>query len=64
MKVDLKHLSKRRFKVRENIQKFLFLPIIHRGKLHWFTDVLIEKSFNGHKMKIINIQRIRKAENI
>jgi len=52
-----KNKPKRKFRVRESIEKFLFMPIIYKGKLHWLSQVKLEKAFNGHKMAIINIQK-------
>lgn len=56
MELSVKH--NRKFKVRKEIKKFTFLPIIHQGTLFWLSKVKIEKSFNGAYMQTINIQRL------
>ncbi|CAM1344601.1 hypothetical protein [Tenacibaculum amylolyticum] len=49
--------ARKKFRVRESIEKFLFLPIVYRGRLHWLSQVKLERAFNGYKMIIINIQK-------
>ncbi|SEE59200.1 MULTISPECIES: hypothetical protein [Tenacibaculum] len=56
MKLFLK--KNKRFKVRKEINKFLYLPIYHRGNLFWLTKIKMEKTFNGITMRIVNIQKI------
>lgn len=51
-------LFNKKFSARTSNKKFLFFPIIHRGRLHWLENVKLEKAFNGYKMMIINIQKI------
>ncbi|CAL2064857.1 hypothetical protein [Tenacibaculum sp. 190524A05c] len=52
-----KNKLKKKFSARTSSIKFLFLPIVHRGRLHWLSNVKLEKAFNGYKMMIINIQK-------
>ncbi|WP_165872242.1 hypothetical protein [Tenacibaculum sp. M341] len=47
---------KKRHRVRIKTNKFLILPIIHRGRLHWLSKVKLEKAFNGYRMMIIGIE--------
>lgn len=49
--------SRKNFKVRETVNIFLFLPILYKGKLHWLSQVKLERAFNGYKMMIIDIQK-------
>ena len=53
-----KNPFKKNFKVRRSIETFLFLPVIYKGRLHWFSQVKLEKSYNGYRMMIINIEKI------
>ncbi|SNR15291.1 hypothetical protein [Tenacibaculum jejuense] len=54
----MKLTKNKRFKVRIEIKKFAYLPIIYRGSLFWLSKIKIEKSFNGMSMRIINVQRV------
>lgn len=51
------HVRKRRVKKRytHTVHKFLFIPLIFRGKFFWLKRVIIEKSFNGYKLTIIGV---------
>lgn len=53
-----KSQTKRKFRVRKSIKTFLFLPVFYKGKLHWLSQVKLEKAYNGYKMMIINIQKV------
>lgn len=48
---------RKKFKVRKKIERFSFLPIVYKGTLFWLSRIIIEKSFNGSSMQIINIQK-------
>ena len=48
---------RRKFKAREEINKFLLLPIFYKGEFHWLSQVKLERAYNGYKMKIINLQK-------
>lgn len=50
--------TKKRFSVRKEIQKFSYLPIFYRGVIYWLSRVKIEKTFNGMRMRIVNIQKV------
>ncbi len=55
----MKLLSKgKRFRVRKEIKKFLYLPLYYRGNLFWLTKIKMEKTYNGISMRIVNIQKI------
>ncbi len=54
----MKLIKNKKFRVREEIKKFAYLPIIYHGTFFWLSKVKIEKSFNGMSMRIINIQRV------
>mgnify|MGYP001791336868 CR=1 FL=1 len=54
----MKLIKNKRFKVRREIRKFAYLPIVYRGSFFWLSKIRIEKSFNGMSMRIINIQRV------
>ena len=56
MEVTIKNYRKPR--VRKEVRKFAFFPIIHQGSLFWLSKVKIEKSFNGFGMQTINIQKL------
>ena len=49
--------GKKNFKVRETVKTFLFLPIVYKGKLHWLSQVKLERAYNGYRMMIINVQK-------
>jgi len=51
--------KKRSFKKRHThiVNKFLFLPIIFRGKLYWLESVKLVKAFNGQKTTIIGVDK-------
>ncbi|WP_420553468.1 hypothetical protein [Tenacibaculum aiptasiae] len=53
----LKYKRPKKFTVRKKVKKFLLIPILHRGKLHWLSNVKLEKAFNGYRMMIISIQK-------
>ncbi len=51
--------KKKTFHARYCIKKFLFFPIIYRGKFHWLKFVKLEKGYNGKTMQIINLENFR-----
>ena len=49
--------AKKKFKVRETVKTFLYLPILYKGKFHWLSQVKLERAYNGYRMMIIDIQK-------
>lgn len=56
MKIRSKPSQKKR---KANKSRFLFFPIIYRGKLYWLENVIVKKSFNGRKKQITNVTRTK-----
>ena len=50
--------TKNEHRVRKTVKKFLFLPIVYRGKFHWLSSVKLEKGFNGDRMVIIDLEKL------
>jgi hypothetical protein len=57
MKINLSKQRTTRFSKKKR-EKFLILPLVHKGSIYWLENVLIKKNFNGINYQITDVIRL------